>query len=103
MVSDFSCDGVPMGDNGERSGRLRIQAHLSSSGLGVTCRILNDFIPSLDSLGIDPDTTDTLKHSVLKTCRTLSCHRPDRVREVDYPRVPDRLASSESSETYRNG
>ncbi len=66
MVSDFSCDGIPMGDNGERSGRLRIQAHLSSSGLGVTCRILNDFIPSLDTLGIDPDTLDTLRHAVLK-------------------------------------
>ena len=66
MVSDFSCDGIPMGDNGERSGRLRIQAHLSSSGLGVTCRILNDFIPGLDTLGIDPDTAATLRHSVLK-------------------------------------
>lgn len=66
MVSDFSCDGIPMGDNGEKSGRLRIQAHLSSSGLGITCRILNDFIPALDSLGIDPDTGDTLRHSVLK-------------------------------------
>lgn len=66
MVSDFSCDGVPMGENGERSGRLRIQAHLSSSGLGVTCRILNDFIPTLDSLGVDPDTMDTLRHGVLK-------------------------------------
>ncbi len=66
MVSDFSCDGVPMGENGERSGRLRIQAHLSSSGLGVTCRILNDFIPALETLGIDPDTTETLKHCVLK-------------------------------------
>jgi twitching motility protein PilT len=65
-VADFSCDGVPMGDNGERSGRLRIQAHLSSSGLGVTCRILNDFIPELESLGIDPDTTATLRHGVLK-------------------------------------
>ena len=65
-VADFSCDGIPMGDNGERSGRLRIQAHLSSSGLGVTCRILNDFIPELESLGIDPDTTDTLRHCVLK-------------------------------------
>ncbi|MEO5716344.1 MAG: ATPase, T2SS/T4P/T4SS family [Luteolibacter sp.] len=65
-VADFSCDGVPMGDSGERSGRLRIQAHLSSSGLGVTCRILNDFIPELESLGIDPDTTDTLRHGVLK-------------------------------------
>ena len=66
MVADFSCDGIPMGDNGERSGRLRIQAHLSSSGLGVTCRILNDFIPALDSLGIDPDTASTLRHGVLK-------------------------------------
>jgi len=65
-VADFSCDGVPMGNNGERSGRLRIQAHLSSSGLGVTCRILNDFIPELESLGIDPDTTATLRHGVLK-------------------------------------
>jgi twitching motility protein PilT len=65
-VSDFSCDGIPMGDSGERSGRLRIQAHLSSSGLGVTCRILNDFIPELESLGIDPDTTETLRHCILK-------------------------------------
>jgi twitching motility protein PilT len=65
-VADFSCDGVSMGDNGERSGRLRIQAHLSSSGLGITCRILNDFIPELESLGIDPDTTDTLRHCVLR-------------------------------------
>ena len=66
MVSDFSCEGIPFGDKGERSGRLRIQAHLSSSGLGVTCRILNDYIPSLDSLGIDPDTASTLRHGVLK-------------------------------------
>jgi pilus retraction protein PilT len=65
-VADFSCDGIPMGDDGERSGRLRIQAHLSSSGLGITCRILNDYIPELESLGIDPDTTDTLRHCVLK-------------------------------------
>jgi twitching motility protein PilT len=65
-VVDFSCDGILMGNNGERSGRLRIQAHLSSSGLGVTCRILNDFIPELESLGIDPDTTATLRQSVLR-------------------------------------
>lgn len=65
-VADFSCDGIPMGDNGERSGRLRIQAHLSSSGLGITCRILNDTIPELEALGIDPDTTATLRHCVLK-------------------------------------
>ena len=65
-VADFSCDGIPMGEQGERSGRLRIQAHLSSSGLGITCRILNDFIPELEALGIDPDTTETLRHGVLK-------------------------------------
>ena len=49
MVSDFSCDGIPMGDNGERSGRLRIQAHLSSSGLGVTCRSANSFASTAES------------------------------------------------------
>jgi pilus retraction protein PilT len=65
-VADFSCDGIPMGADGERSGRLRIQAHLSASGLGVTCRILNDVIPELEALGIDPDTTTTLRHSVVK-------------------------------------
>lgn len=65
-VADFSCDGILMGRNGERSGRLRIQAHLSSSGLGITCRILNDTIPELAALGIDPDTVDTLHHAVLK-------------------------------------
>ncbi|MEI6673660.1 MAG: ATPase, T2SS/T4P/T4SS family [Verrucomicrobiota bacterium] len=65
-VADFSCDGIPMGANGARSGRLRIQAHLSSSGLGITCRILNDSIPELEALGIDPDTTSTLRHGVLK-------------------------------------
>jgi len=65
-VADFSCDGVPMGEHGKRSGRLRIQAHLSLSGLGITCRILSDSIPALESLGIDPDTTSTLRHCVLK-------------------------------------
>ena len=65
-VADFSCDGIPLNDLGEKSGRLRIQGHLSSSGLGVTCRILNDSIPELEQLGIDPDTIATLRHSVLK-------------------------------------
>ncbi len=65
-VADFSCDGIPIGDSGQRSGRLRVQAHLSSSGLGITCRILNDEIPALESLGIDPDTTAILRRAVLK-------------------------------------
>jgi len=64
-VSDFSCRGVQLND-GSLSGRLRIQAHFSSSGLGITCRILNDHIPSLDSLGFDPDTSTTLESLVVK-------------------------------------
>jgi pilus retraction protein PilT len=63
-VADFSCEGIPMDDRGTLSGRLRIQGHLSASGLGITCRILNDSIPELESLGIDPDTTETLRQAV---------------------------------------
>lgn len=64
-VSDFSCSGIAYGE-GKRSGRLRVQAHLSSSGLGLTCRILNDGIPSFDLLGIEPDVADALKRAVQK-------------------------------------
>lgn len=62
-VDDFSCNGIPLG-NGEVSGRLRLQVHLSASGLGITCRILNDSIPPLDVLGIDPDTMTCLQKAV---------------------------------------
>lgn len=62
-VDDFSCEGIPYAANTKVSGRLRIQVHLSSSGLGVTCRILNDGIPPLESLGIDPDTTAALRRA----------------------------------------
>ena len=62
-VADFSCEGIPLDDQGTLSGRLRIQGHLSASGLGITCRILNDSIPELESLGIDPDTTSTLRQA----------------------------------------
>jgi twitching motility protein PilT len=65
-VADFSCDGIPLGPDGLRSGRLRIQTHLSAPGLGITCRVLNDRIPALEELGIDPDTTETLRHCVLR-------------------------------------
>lgn len=65
-VDDFSCDGIVYGPNGEKSGRLRVQAHLSSSGLGITCRILNDVIPTLETLGILPDTVQVLRQAVLK-------------------------------------
>ncbi len=66
QVDDFSCNGIPFGANGEVSGRLRIQAHLSDSGLGVTCRILNDNIPDLSILGIGEDTVTTIKECLLK-------------------------------------
>jgi len=65
-VDDFCCEGIEMDSEGGKSGRLRIQAHLSSSGLGITCRILNDRIPELLELGIDQDTADTLKNGALK-------------------------------------
>ena len=63
-VDDFSADGVTYRNGSKRSGRLRIQAHLSASGLGITCRILSDTIPDLDALGIDPDTSGALQDSV---------------------------------------
>lgn len=63
QVDDFSCNGIPL-PNGTVSGRLRIQAHLSSSGLGLTCRILNDSIPELEVLGFDDDTLTCLRQAV---------------------------------------
>ena len=65
-VDDFSCEGIPYADNTRKSGRLRIQVHLSSAGLGVTCRILNDGIPPLDGLGIDPDTAESLRRAATR-------------------------------------
>lgn len=59
-VLDFGCEGLPLG-NGKSSGRMRVQAHLSSSGLGLTCRLLNEAIPSLDGLGLSDDTCFSLK------------------------------------------
>ncbi len=59
-VADFSCNGQPM-PNGELCGRMRVQAHLSSSGVGMTARILADDIPNLDVLGLGPDTTEALR------------------------------------------
>lgn len=64
-VVDFGCEGLPMG-NGRLSGRMRVQAHLSSSGMGLTCRILNDSIPGLDGLGLSADTCYALKGFVVR-------------------------------------
>ncbi|MBK1854442.1 Flp pilus assembly complex ATPase component TadA [Verrucomicrobiaceae bacterium 5K15] len=63
-VDDFSCNGIFVVATGKTSGRLRIQVHLSANGLGVTCRILNDSIPELSSLGIDQDTAEMLRLAV---------------------------------------
>lgn len=64
LVDDFSCNGVVVDNTGRTSGRLRVQVHLSSAGLGITCRILNDSIPELHELGIDPDTSEMLRLAV---------------------------------------
>jgi pilus retraction protein PilT len=66
LVADFSCRAVPLDQNGTLSGRLRVQAHFSNSGLGVTCRILNDFIPELEDLGFSPDTIASLRTCVVR-------------------------------------
>jgi len=65
-VDDFSCNGIYVATTGRVSGRLRVQTHLSASGIGVTIRILNDAIPSISSLGIDPDTAEMLRIAVQK-------------------------------------
>lgn len=59
-VADFSCDGFPL-PNGTISGRMRVQAHLSTSGPGVTARILSDEIADLETLGLGKDTTRALR------------------------------------------
>lgn len=64
-VVDFGCEGLGFG-SGKVSGRMRVQAHLSSSGLGLTCRILNEEIPSLNSLGLSADTCSALKSYVMR-------------------------------------
>lgn len=59
-VADYSCDGFPLPD-GTISGRMRVQAHLSTSGPGVTARILSDDIAELETLGLAKDTTRALR------------------------------------------
>ncbi|MCB1230050.1 MAG: Flp pilus assembly complex ATPase component TadA [Verrucomicrobiae bacterium] len=62
-VVDFSCEGFPLG-NGQISGRMRVQVHLSSSGIGITARILSDDIAELEVLGLSSDTTRAMKNFV---------------------------------------
>ena len=59
-VVDFSSEGFHLLD-GTFSGRMRVQAHLSTRGPGITCRILSDKIAYLGQLGIAPDTIQSLR------------------------------------------
>lgn len=64
-VADFSTEGFPLPD-GTISGRMRVQAHLSAAGPGVTARILSDEIADLDTLGLAPDTIMAIRDCMTK-------------------------------------
>ena len=64
-VADFSSSGFPLPD-GSVSGRMRVQAHLSTRGPGLTCRILSDEIADLETLGIAPDTVRALQSVMVR-------------------------------------
>ncbi|MCB1234527.1 MAG: Flp pilus assembly complex ATPase component TadA [Verrucomicrobiae bacterium] len=104
-VVDFSCEGFPLG-NGEISGRMRVQIHLSASGIGITARILSDEIADLETLGLSRDTTRAMREFIkrrqglaLVTGQTgsgksttlaalidwLRCHYPRHIVTVEDP------------------
>lgn len=56
-VIDFSCEQGVLGS----TVRMRVQVHLSEHGLGVTCRCLRGKISHLETLGIDPLISDSLR------------------------------------------
>lgn len=56
-VIDFSCEEGALGS----PVRMRVQVHLSEHGLGVTCRWLRARISQLETLGIDPLISDSLR------------------------------------------
>lgn len=57
---DFSCEAGTLGS----PVRMRVQAHYSESGLGVTCRMLRGQITPLEELGLDSLVTDSLRELV---------------------------------------
>jgi twitching motility protein PilT len=71
---DFSCEGGDtaafFGSTGEASamkrGRMRVQAHFSSTGLGITCRLLRENILSLEETGLPSDVIASLTKLVQK-------------------------------------
>ena len=56
-VLDISCDDGALG----APVRMRVQIHLSETGLGITARWLRASITQLESLGLDALVTDSLK------------------------------------------
>jgi twitching motility protein PilT len=56
-VIDFSCEKGALGS----AVRMRVQVHLSEHGLGVTCRCLRAKISQLETLGIEPLISDSLR------------------------------------------
>ncbi|MEN3943763.1 ATPase, T2SS/T4P/T4SS family [Prosthecobacter sp. SYSU 5D2] len=56
-VIDFSCEEGALGS----PVRMRVQVHLSEHGMGVTCRWLRAKISQLETLGIDPMISDSLR------------------------------------------
>lgn len=56
-VIDFSCEEGALGS----PVRMRVQVHLSEHGMGVTCRWLRAKINQLETLGIDPVISDSLR------------------------------------------
>lgn len=71
---DFSCEGGETASlfggadetNAMKRGRMRVQAHFSSTGLGITCRILREKIMNLTETGLPQDVIDSLTMLVQK-------------------------------------
>jgi twitching motility protein PilT len=59
-VVDFSCEAGTLGS----PVRMRVQAHYSESGLGITCRMLRAQITAIEDLNLDPLITDNLRELV---------------------------------------
>jgi|LakMenEpi03Aug12_release.lakeMendotaPanAssembly.Ray.scaffolds.fasta_scaffold20112_2 twitching motility protein PilT len=59
-VVDFSCEEGALGS----PVRMRVQVHLSEQGLGVTCRCLRAQISQLETLGIEPIISNSLRELV---------------------------------------
>jgi twitching motility protein PilT len=59
-VIDFSCEEGALGS----PTRMRVQVHLSEHGMGVTTRWLRSKITQLETLGIDPMISDSLRELI---------------------------------------